>query len=75
MHRGNCCEVVNSMLKSIRTCDLESAFIETKADLSAGRFIRATAEQHLARLKAVEIDSGDISANCTVRPEKPENKA
>jgi len=43
--------VINDMCER----DLESAIIETKEDLSAGRFVRETAEQHLARLKIVEI--------------------
>ena len=36
----------------LRECELESALAQTRADLAAGRFIKESAEDHLARLKA-----------------------
>ena len=35
----------------LRECELESAFAQTRADLAEGRFIKGSAEEHLARLK------------------------
>ncbi len=36
----------------LRECELESALAQTRADLAEGRFIKGSAEDHLARLKA-----------------------
>ena len=36
----------------LRECELESALAQTRADLAAGRFVKESAEAHLARLKA-----------------------
>lgn len=36
----------------LRECELESALAQTRADLADGRFIKTSAEDHLARLKA-----------------------
>lgn len=38
----------------LRECELEAALAETRADLSAGRFVKESAEAHLARLDAAE---------------------
>jgi PHD/YefM family antitoxin component YafN of YafNO toxin-antitoxin module len=38
----------------LRTCELEVALAEAKADMAAGRTIRESAEAHLARLDAME---------------------
>lgn len=35
----------------LRECELESALAQTRADLSEGRFVKESAEEHLARLK------------------------
>ncbi len=35
----------------LRECELESALAQTRADLAEGRFIKESAEEHLARLK------------------------
>jgi len=35
----------------LRECELESALAQTRADLADGRFIKTSAEDHLARLK------------------------
>lgn len=35
----------------LRECELESALAQTRADLAAGRFVKGSAEEHLARLK------------------------
>jgi len=35
----------------LRECELESALAQTRADLAEGRFIKGSAEEHLARLK------------------------
>lgn len=35
----------------LRECELESALAQTRADLAEGRFIKGSAEDHLARLK------------------------
>jgi PHD/YefM family antitoxin component YafN of YafNO toxin-antitoxin module len=37
----------------LRECELESALAQTRADLAEGRFAKGSAEDHLARLKAV----------------------
>jgi PHD/YefM family antitoxin component YafN of YafNO toxin-antitoxin module len=34
----------------LRECELEAALAETRADLAAGRYIKESAEAHLARL-------------------------
>jgi PHD/YefM family antitoxin component YafN of YafNO toxin-antitoxin module len=34
----------------LRECELEAALIETRADLAAGRFVKESAFDHLARL-------------------------
>ncbi|MBL0226779.1 MAG: type II toxin-antitoxin system Phd/YefM family antitoxin [Geobacteraceae bacterium] len=36
----------------LRECELESALAQTRADLAEGRFVKGSAEEHLARLKA-----------------------
>ena len=36
----------------LRECELESALVQTRADLAEGRFVKGNAEDHLARLKA-----------------------
>jgi PHD/YefM family antitoxin component YafN of YafNO toxin-antitoxin module len=36
----------------LRECELEAALAETRADLAAGRFVKESAEAHLARLDA-----------------------
>lgn len=35
----------------LRECELESALAQTRADLAEGRFVKVSAEEHLARLK------------------------
>ncbi len=35
----------------LRECELESALTQTRADLAAGRFVKESAEDHLARLQ------------------------
>lgn len=35
----------------LRECELESALLETRRDLAAGRFVKQSPEAHLARLK------------------------
>ena len=34
----------------LRECELDAALAETRADLSAGRFVQESPEEHLARL-------------------------
>ena len=36
----------------LRECELESALAQTRADLAEGRFVKGSAEDHVARLKA-----------------------
>ena len=36
----------------LRECELESALAQTRSDLTEGRFVKSSAEEHLARLKA-----------------------
>jgi PHD/YefM family antitoxin component YafN of YafNO toxin-antitoxin module len=36
----------------LRECELESALAQARADLTEGRFVKGSAEDHLARLKA-----------------------
>lgn len=38
----------------LRECELEAALAETRADLAAGRFVKESAEAHLARLDEAE---------------------
>ncbi|MGZ4970679.1 MAG: type II toxin-antitoxin system Phd/YefM family antitoxin [Methylobacter sp.] len=38
----------------LRECELEAALAETRADLAAGRFVKESATEHLARLDKVE---------------------
>jgi PHD/YefM family antitoxin component YafN of YafNO toxin-antitoxin module len=38
----------------LRECELDAALAETRADLAAGRFVKESAEAHLARLDAAE---------------------
>ncbi len=38
----------------LRECELDAALVETRADLAAGRFLKESAEAHLARLDAAE---------------------
>lgn len=35
----------------LRECELEAALAQTRADLAEGRFVKGSAEGHLARLK------------------------
>jgi PHD/YefM family antitoxin component YafN of YafNO toxin-antitoxin module len=35
----------------LRECELEAALAETRADLAAGRFVKESPEEHLARLE------------------------
>ncbi|NVN90840.1 MAG: type II toxin-antitoxin system Phd/YefM family antitoxin [Desulfuromonadales bacterium] len=35
----------------LRECELESALAQTRADLAEGRFVKGSAEDHLARIK------------------------
>ncbi len=35
----------------LRECELEAALAQTRADLTAGRFVKESAEEHLARLQ------------------------
>lgn len=37
----------------LRTCELEAALAETRADLAAGRCVTESPEAHLARLDAI----------------------
>ena len=37
----------------LRECELDAALAQTRADLAEGRFVKGSAEEHLARLKAV----------------------
>ena len=36
----------------LRECELESALAQSRADIAVGRFVKGSAEDHLARLKA-----------------------
>lgn len=36
----------------LRECELESALGQTRADLAEGRFVKGSAEDHLARMKS-----------------------
>jgi len=38
----------------LRECELDAALAETRADLAAGRFVKESAEAHLARLDVAE---------------------
>jgi len=38
----------------LRECELSAAIIESKADIAEGRFIKESAEAHLARLESME---------------------
>jgi len=38
----------------LRECELDAALAETRADLAGGRFVKESAEEHLARLDAAE---------------------
>ena len=38
----------------LRECELEAALAQTHIDLAAGSFLKGSAEDHLARLKAVQ---------------------
>lgn len=38
----------------LRECELDAALAETRADLAAGRFVKESAEAHLARLDAAK---------------------
>jgi hypothetical protein len=37
----------------LRECELDAALAETRADLSAGRFVKESPEAHLARVDAL----------------------
>lgn len=38
----------------LRECELTAALAESNVDIAAGRFVKETAEQHLARLESME---------------------
>lgn len=38
----------------LRECELEAALAETRAELAAGRFVKQSPEEHLARLDDVK---------------------
>ena len=38
----------------LRECELDAALAETRSDLIAGRFVKESAEAHLARLETTE---------------------
>ncbi len=38
----------------LRECELEAALAQTRADLAEGRFVKESAEEHLARLKTYQ---------------------
>ncbi len=38
----------------LRECELDAALAETRADLSAGRFVQESPEEHLARLDGLK---------------------
>ena len=38
----------------LRECELSAAIIESKADIAEGRFVKESAEAHLARLESME---------------------
>jgi hypothetical protein len=38
----------------LRECELESALAQTRADIAEGRFVKGSAEDHLARLKTAQ---------------------
>jgi len=38
----------------LRECELEAALAETRAELAAGRFVKESPEEHLARLEATK---------------------
>jgi hypothetical protein len=35
----------------LRECEIESALAQSRADIALGRFVKGSAEEHLARLK------------------------
>ena len=37
----------------LRECELEAALAETRADMAAGRFVRESPEEHVARVKSI----------------------
>lgn len=37
----------------LRECELSAALAETKADLAAGRYVKESSEEHLARLESM----------------------
>lgn len=54
--RGKDCFVVMDLAHYhyLRGCELEAAFAETRTDLVEGRFVKESAEQHLARLEKLD---------------------
>ena len=38
----------------LRECELSAAIIESKADMAEGRYVKESAEEHLARLESME---------------------
>lgn len=38
----------------LRECELEAALAQTHADLAAGKFIKSSVEEHMARLKVAQ---------------------
>ena len=38
----------------LRECELTAAIIESKADMAEGRYVKESAEEHLARLESME---------------------
>jgi hypothetical protein len=41
----------------LRECEIESAWVEAREDVAAGRFVRESADAHIGRIKA-ELDDG-----------------
>jgi hypothetical protein len=39
----------------LRECELETALVETRADIAAGRFVKETAAAHVKRIKKSAI--------------------
>jgi len=49
----------------LRECELEAAIAESRADIAAGRFVRESAETHVARLLKSESGSDTASASAS----------
>jgi hypothetical protein len=54
--RGKDLYVVTDMARYqyLRECELDAAVAETHADLAAGRFVKESAEAHMARLEGLD---------------------